>query len=87
MKAYDKRCAELEPRWFTVFTVTDRNGHSAFLAYWGLHDELPEVTAIKYAREGKTYQKYCVSMARSAEEKDAVLKKIEAAAEWEDDEN
>ena len=90
MKQYDEKCRDVEPRWFTVFRITDTHGKHRWQSYWGLHDAIPTVTQQKYLSEGaRTFEKYCVSMARCLEERDAIVRKIMRAAregKWEDEE-
>ena len=89
MKKFDKRLANLEFQWFSVFQITDKDGNNKLMALWGNRDNVPEVTKRKIESQGSKVEKYCVGMARSIEERDAILENMRAIAEarnWEEEE-
>ena len=89
MKEFDDLLCEKEPRWFSVFCVTDDNGNKDLMAIWGAHAALPLVTQLKLLEEGKMTEKYCMSCARNLDERDAIVQQIREKAianNWEDEE-
>lgn len=88
MEKFDKRCQGLEFQWFSVFKITNKDGKKSLMAMWGNKDDVPLVTRLRVENEGGSIEKYCVGMARSYEERDAIVKNMTAVAEnrgWEDD--
>lgn len=89
MKKFDKSCADLEFRWFSVFVITGADKQKHLMALWDIKDAVPEVTKRKIEKHGGSVEKYCVGMARCAEERDAIIEHMQQIAEarnWEEDE-